>query len=236
MLEFILKKLVYFFPLSANVVFLFFIVLTRLHRVRTYNKLSHILYYWSFRPFFVFLFSFLINFVFHYFKLKPAWSLHFLPLIFQVVFCYFVFDLLAYLLHALCHSSSFLYALHKSHHAIDAEHLSWENGAKDSLGFELTLMCFLVSIGFIFDFSLLVISITIILWKLALALTHHSKQLDYGVLNLFFVSSKKHREHHLPLKLQKSRINYGVTLSLWDHLFEWVMLFFLRLKIYLQKG
>lgn len=235
MLEFTLNKLVYFFPLSANVVFLFFLILTKFHKVPIYNKLSDLLYYWSFRPFFVFLFAFSINFLFHYLRLKPAWSLNLFPTFFQIIFCYLSFDLFAYLFHAACHNSSFLFVLHKSHHTIDADHLSWENGAKDSLGFELILMCFLVILGFVFGLNLFVISTTIILWKLMLALTHHSKQIDYGILNFILVCSKKHREHHLPLKLQTPGLNYGVTISLWDHFFEFVSPLLLRLKNVLTK-
>jgi len=134
----------------------------------------------------------------------------------QIVVLYALFDLVVYLVHFACHKNKYLFKMHRPHH--ENYTLSWENGKKDGWGFEIASTALHVPLLYYFAFSKEAIFIVLLLWKIALSLSHHNINFKFPFLEAVFVSPARHGSHHIILNEKK--FNYAITLVIWDRIFE----------------
>jgi sterol desaturase/sphingolipid hydroxylase (fatty acid hydroxylase superfamily) len=128
----------------------------------------------------------------------------------------FVFvDFLYYLEHRLFHRVSFLWALHRCHHAAPTVNV-WTS-SRNALMINFIYVYLLINpvLGFLCDrpdafFAAAALTATFDLWR-------HARVPMPRLLGLFLITPWLHHHHHSP---GGQRGNYGANLRLWDILFR----------------
>lgn len=222
MLDLILYKINLFHPTITNLISLFFLFFALVLKVQYIHSFRDFLYYWFLRPAVTFTFSSIVYFFLRLSDIR-IFDFSFMPFLFQVLVLYLLTDFCIYILHFLMHNNAFLFQLHKIHHQIKT--LSWENGSKDTIWFEMILIVIMVVFSYSLHMSLPVIASTIFLWKLALAFTHFQKPIYSKWISFIVISPQKHELHHT--EPNRDFFNYSLTLPIWDFIFK---LFYMKLK------
>ncbi len=142
----------------------------------------------------------------------PQWA--------QLLLLFFMQDFIQWCTHRLLHRSQWLWRFHKIHHSVMemgfAAHLRYH--PVETIIYKSFLYIPLTVIGFEIDKIYLMHYFTIIIGHL----NHSNINLNYGFLKYIFNSPKMHIWHHakhLPAHY-KHGVNFGITLSLWDYLFN----------------
>lgn len=159
-----------------------------------------------------------------YFGLSPNGivSLSHMPLILQFIVYFVVSDLLQWCIHRfLLHNIPFLWKFHKVHHSATemgfATHFRYH--WMETMIYKSTLYIFL---AWIFHFELKYVFFLHGFNILVGHLNHSNIKLDYGILKFIFNNPKMHIWHHAkeyPIS-HPNGVNFGITLSLWDYLFN----------------
>ncbi|MBK0402633.1 sterol desaturase family protein [Adhaeribacter sp. BT258] len=140
----------------------------------------------------------------------PVWA--------QLLTLFLVRDFIQWNVHRLLHRSAFLWEIHKVHHSVQqmgfAAHLRFHWG--ETVVYRVLEYIPLAMIGFgIQDFFLVHIFATSIGH-----FNHSNIRLPLGPLKYIFNNPQMHIWHHAKHMPLKYGANYGISLSLWDYLFQ----------------
>jgi len=142
------------------------------------------------------------------------------PVIAQLLLLFVVRDFVQWWIHRLLHASPFLWRFHKVHHSVEemgfAAHLRYH--WMETLVYRTIEYIPLAMIGFgIEDFFF------VHLFTLAVGHWNHANiKVNIGPLKYLFNNPNMHMWHHaydLP-EDKKNGVNFGITLSVWDYIFN----------------
>jgi sterol desaturase/sphingolipid hydroxylase (fatty acid hydroxylase superfamily) len=218
MLENILYKLSLFHPTISNAVSLLFLALSIVFNVSYVNSTRDLVYYWYIRPIVTFFISAIIRIIIETLFPGTLFDLSGNNFFINIVLLYLLIDFNIYLIHFLMHKNKWLFHFHRIHHQI--ENLSWENGSKDTIVFEIAVVTIAVLFSYFLNISLMTTAITIFIWKFALAYTHSNSRYHSSWLNWLIISPEKHELHHT--HSNKDDYNFSITLTFWDELYRFV--------------
>ncbi|MEZ5316504.1 MAG: sterol desaturase family protein [Vicinamibacterales bacterium] len=139
-----------------------------------------------------------------------------LPPVAQIVVGYLAVDFLGWLHHLVRHKVPLFWAFHAVHHS--QEELNPFSNERVHLldWFVANLVKFLPA--FFFTESMGIVLNYIVIHKFLDHLNHANVRTNLGPLRYVFVTPQSHRIHHA-VEREYFDLNYGVSLSLWDHLF-----------------
>ena len=139
----------------------------------------------------------------------------------QILIFFIISDFIQWCVHILLHRVPFLWEIHKVHHSVKemgfAAHLRYHFGETlvyNSFKYITLSMIF----GFHLELAFIIHGFAIIIGHL----NHANIGWDYGPLKYILNNPKMHIWHHSK-KLPKDHpygMNYGITLSIWDYIFN----------------
>ncbi|MEO6189892.1 MAG: sterol desaturase family protein [Saprospiraceae bacterium] len=141
------------------------------------------------------------------------------PRVLQFIMMFVIADFIQWNIHRLLHKHAFLWEFHKLHHSVQemgfAAHLRFH--WMETIIYKTLQYIPLAMIGFgLEDFFILHI--------IAVAighLNHANIKLNYGPLKYIFNNPMMHLWHHAKnLPTERYGVNFGLSLSLWDYLFD----------------
>lgn len=143
-----------------------------------------------------------------------AWP-RLLPL--QIIIAWLIADFFRYAIHRFQHTNIFLWRLHSMHHSV-------ENLEVMNLYLSHPLDYFLRNVLPATLISFLGFAPEVVIWASGLtivsgAFSHSGAKLHHKWLGYIFITNSVHRWHHSKAK-EHQHCNFGVTLSLWDHIFR----------------
>jgi sterol desaturase/sphingolipid hydroxylase (fatty acid hydroxylase superfamily) len=135
------------------------------------------------------------------------------PFVLTVVIAVVLYDLGAYILHALLHRSDVLWGLHKVHHS--SRTLDWLATFRAHI-LEHTLRNLMSPVLLILlGFPLTAVAMASALYGVWAALNHANVRLPLGFLEPLLITPRLHRLHHVPATGGR---NLGTIFSVWDRL------------------
>ncbi|TVZ56828.1 sterol desaturase/sphingolipid hydroxylase (fatty acid hydroxylase superfamily) [Lutibacter sp. Hel_I_33_5] len=150
------------------------------------------------------------NLTFFHVEEFPFWS--------QLLILFLVRDFIQYFIHRLLHKVPFLWNFHKVHHSVKemgfAAHLRFH--WMETVVYRTLEYIPLALIGFGIDDFILVHLFTLT-WG---HFNHSNTNISLGVFKYIFNNPKMHIWHHSKEIPNKTGVNFGLTLSLWDYLFK----------------
>ncbi len=128
----------------------------------------------------------------------------------QIVACFFVVELLGWLLHYVKHVNGFLWKFHFQHHI--EEHFDiWLTTHTHALEVVVSAVIIAATAGLL-GFAPIVTELYVAVYTVVKVYQHSARDYSLGPLDRIVVGPAYHRLHHAP----GSRCNYAVTLTLFD--------------------
>lgn len=148
-------------------------------------------------------------------------NLKHLPVWLELVVFFVLLDFVQWFTHVMLHRFEFLWQFHKVHHSVKqmgfAAHLRY-HWMENILYKPLKLLAVMLIGGFEPEQAFIVHFVAITIGHL----NHANIKLSYGPLKYIFNNPVMHLYHHaytLPKK-HKHGVNYGISLSIWDYIFN----------------
>ena len=135
----------------------------------------------------------------------------------QIPIAVLVIDFIQWCIHNLLHRIPALWNIHKLHHSVQSDEMSW------IVAFRFSWMESIVykSIAFVplawLGFSTEAIFVHAVFGTLIGHLNHANLSWDYGSLRFFINSPRMHRHHH---DYDDQMKNFGIIFSCWDWIFQ----------------
>jgi sterol desaturase/sphingolipid hydroxylase (fatty acid hydroxylase superfamily) len=133
---------------------------------------------------------------------------------FELAACFIVSEFLGWLLHFVKHSNSFLWKFHFQHHR-ESRYNLWLTS--HTHGLEVLVSGVLMALALcLLGFSVMAIEMYLAFYSLMKVFQHSARPYSLGACGRLFITPQYHRLHHEV----NSRWNYGVTLTIFDLIFQ----------------
>lgn len=140
----------------------------------------------------------------------PAWA--------RFLLLFFVADFVQWSVHVMLHRVPILWQFHKLHHSVKemgfAAHLRYH--WMENVFYKTALFLPLTMIGYGLEDLFLYHMFTVLIGHL----NHANVGWDYGPLKYFFNNPKMHIWHHAKELPSPYGVNFGISLSIWDYIFN----------------
>jgi sterol desaturase/sphingolipid hydroxylase (fatty acid hydroxylase superfamily) len=135
----------------------------------------------------------------------------------QAILALVIIDFFLYAIHRLSHENEFLWRFHELHHS--SEQLYWVNGEKRHLLHQIIEGLPGITVVMLLGAPSTAVVAALAILTLNMMLQHANIDYRAGVLRYVFSVAELHRWHHLR-DAEKSRVNFGAWLIVWDLLFQ----------------
>jgi sterol desaturase/sphingolipid hydroxylase (fatty acid hydroxylase superfamily) len=139
-----------------------------------------------------------------------------LPPVARIAISVLVVDCAGYWIHRWLHASPTLWAFHRIHHS--QERLTVFTSFRAHFGEIAVQSAIMIVVGRVLSPPLVVWAPLGILFNLVILLSHTGYDWHFGPLERLIVSPRHHSFHH-SVELRHRDRNFGMTFSMWDHLF-----------------